>query len=130
MNCVWPALVNVQVVQQQDGTSQATYAFSTVPRGSNVSTYVSNNVEFELQGSKIYPFNETYQAALMNQLHVAFDTAGIPHTIYYNSTTVSFEPLSLQIFDIDNLKQNKCAPHTYVGRVTILESMQGWSPNE
>ena len=77
----------LQVVQQ-DGDSVETYAFATVPEGQNVTAYTPNNVVLGLTGYQIYPFNETYQAALMNQLHVALDDAGIGHTMYYNGTTV------------------------------------------
>lgn len=83
-----------QVIQQPDGTTTSTYAFSTIPSGSNYSAYQPYDLGVGLTGYNIYPFNETYQAALMNQLHIALDDAGIGHTIYYNSTQVNCKQAS------------------------------------
>jgi len=79
-------------LQPESGGYKVDRAFATVPAGANVSTYSQDGIETLLQGESIFPFNETYQAALLNQMHIAFDQAGVPHILEYQSASVSPPP--------------------------------------
>lgn len=84
--------LHVQVTQSSDGTLTQTPAFQSVPAGANTSTWSESGVQLLLQGDDLLPFNETYQAALLNQIGGAFKQAGVPYILDYEGAGVSGGP--------------------------------------
>lgn len=78
----------MQVVETPSGYSPKV-AFSTVPAGQNTSAYSQLGMQVLLVGCPVYPLNETYQAMVLNQLHIAFDAVSMPHILAYQSSEVS-----------------------------------------
>ena len=71
-----------------NGTAQK-QAFSTYPDGANTSAYSQLGLQVLLENCPEYPINETYQAALLNALHSAYDEAKIYHIVAFESQSVS-----------------------------------------
>ena len=78
----------MQVENTSNGTVQ-TPAFSTYPAGANTSAYSQLGLQVLLQDCPQYPINETFQAALLNAMHSAYDEAQIYHILAYESQSVS-----------------------------------------
>ena len=78
----------LQVENTSNGTVQ-TRAFSTYPAGANTSAYSQLGLQVLLENCQEYPINETYQAALLNALHSAYDEAKIYHILAFESQSVS-----------------------------------------
>ena len=86
----------LQVQNTANGTVE-TVAFASVPQGQNTSTYTTLGLQLLLTNCTTYPLNETYQAALLNSMHLAFDDVHVPHILHYQSQAVgSILPHSIQ----------------------------------